>query len=40
MRSVDQVMRLSILRFLRLRGKVGVKVVVDKGVTDEKKFRL
>jgi len=38
--SGDQVMRLSILRFLRLREKLRVKVLVVKGVMDGFEFRL
>jgi hypothetical protein len=33
-------MRLRVLRFLRLREELRVKVLVDKGVVDKKKFRL
>ena len=33
-------MRVCILRFLRLREELRVKVLVVKGVRDEKKFRL
>ena len=38
--SGDQVMRLSILRFLRLREKLRVKVLVVKGVMDGIELRL
>ena len=38
--SGDQVMRLSILRFLRLRENLRVKVLVVKGVMDEIELRL
>jgi hypothetical protein len=33
-------MRLEVLRIVRLREKVRVKVILDKRVMDEKKFRL
>ena len=38
--SGDQVMRLSILRFLRLREELRVKVLVVKEVMDEIELRL
>ena len=40
LRSGDQVVRVRILRFLRLREELRVKVIVDKGVRDEIELRL
>ena len=40
LRSGDQVVRVRVLRFLRLREKLRVKVLVVKGVMDGIEFRL